>query len=55
MKKYIQVFLLLLVINAKAQIVSNNTELQNAISNAQAGTVIELTDRTWVDYKYLLM
>ncbi|GAA3620553.1 polysaccharide lyase 6 family protein [Flavivirga jejuensis] len=49
MKNYLPVFLLLLIINVQAQIVSNNTELQNAISNAQAGTVIELVDGTWVD------
>ena len=49
MRNYILVFFLLLLFNVKAQIVSNNTELQNAISNAQAGTVIELTDGTWVD------
>ncbi|MBC2846351.1 polysaccharide lyase 6 family protein [Winogradskyella flava] len=47
MKTYMLVFLLLLAFNAKGQIVSNNAELQNAISNAQAGTVIELADGTW--------
>jgi len=35
--------------DVQAQIVNNNTELQNAILNAQAGTVIELADGTWVD------
>ncbi|AUP77357.1 polysaccharide lyase 6 family protein [Flavivirga eckloniae] len=49
MKKYLHVFLLLLIVDVPAQIVSNNAELQNAISNAQAGTVIELADGTWVD------
>jgi len=49
MKNYILAFLLLLVFNVKAQIVSNNTELQNAISNAEAGSVIELADGTWID------
>ncbi|WP_282043691.1 polysaccharide lyase 6 family protein [Winogradskyella flava] len=47
MKTYMLVLLLLLAFNAKGQIVSNNAELQNAISNAQAGTVIELADGTW--------
>lgn len=36
-----------LIINAHAQIVKNNTELQNAISNAIPGTIIELADGTW--------
>ena len=49
MKNYIQLFLLLLVITVKAQVVNNTTELQNAVNNAQAGTVIELVDGTWVD------
>ena len=49
MKNYLQVFILVLVINAKAQVVTNNTELQNAISNAQAGTIIELADGIWQD------
>jgi len=49
MKNYIQLFLLLLVITVKAQVVSNITELQNAVNNAQAGSVIELVDGTWVD------
>lgn len=47
MKSFLQVLLLLLVFNANAQLVSDNTELQNAISNAQAGTIIELADGTW--------
>ena len=33
--------------NANSQVVNNNTELQNAISNAQAGTIIELEDGVW--------
>ena len=49
MKSYLQVFLLCLVGSLQAQIVSNPTELQNAISNAQAGTIIELTDGTWTN------
>lgn len=39
----------MIISSANSQIVSNNTELQNAISNAQAGTIIELTDGTWND------
>ena len=49
MKNYIQLFLLLLVITVKAQVVNNTTELQNAVNNAQAGSVIELVDGTWID------
>lgn len=48
MKKYL-ILLLAFVGNIQAQIVSNNTELQTAISNAQPGTTIELTDGTWSD------
>lgn len=40
---------LLLVINLNAQIVTNHAELQNAVENAQAGTIIELADGTWED------
>ena len=35
--------------NANSQVVNNITELQNAVSNAEAGTVIELADGTWND------
>ncbi|MDT0558852.1 chondroitinase-B domain-containing protein [Ichthyenterobacterium sp. W332] len=49
MKNYLPVLMLLLVVNVKAQIVSNNTELENAISNAQAGTIIELANGTWTN------
>ncbi len=49
MKNYLSLFLLLCTMIAHSQIVSNNNELQNAISNAQAGTVIELADGTWND------
>ena len=49
MKSYVKLFLLLLIMNVEAQVVSNNTQLQNAISNAQAGTIIELADGTWQD------
>ncbi len=49
MKKYLSIFLLLLIIDVQAQVVSNNTDLQNAISNAGAGTIIEIADGTWTD------
>lgn len=49
MIKYIQFIVLLLMMNSHAQIVSTNTELQNAISNAQPGTVISLSDGIWND------
>lgn len=49
MKNYLFLLVLLIISSANSQIVSNNTELQNAISNAQAGTIIELTDGTWND------
>ncbi|MDO5970250.1 chondroitinase-B domain-containing protein [Flavivirga aquimarina] len=49
MKNYLYLLVLFFIINANSQVVSNNTELQNAISNAQAGTTIELTDGTWTD------
>lgn len=48
--KYISLLIIVLFFqNTTAQVVSNNTELQNALNNAQAGTVIELTDGTWND------
>ncbi len=49
MKNYVTLFLLVLIINVNAQIVNTNTELQNAVSNAQAGTIIELADGTWTN------
>lgn len=49
MKTYLQLVVFLIVLSLQAQVVSNNTQLQNAISNAQAGSVIELTDGTWND------
>ena len=49
MKNYLCLLLLLVFINANSQVVNNNTELQNAISNATSGTVIELADGTWTD------
>ncbi len=47
MKFYTSLLLLLCYMNANSQVVNNNTELQNAISNAQAGTIIELADGVW--------
>ena len=49
MKKLILALLTLVILNVNAQLVSNNTELQNAISNATAGTIIELGDGVWND------
>ena len=49
MKNYLCLLLLLFVFITNAQVVSTNSELQNAISNAQAGTIIELADGTWND------
>lgn len=47
MKNYLLLFVLLVIINTNAQVVNNKIELQNAISNATAGSVIELADGTW--------
>ena len=49
MKNCLIILLLTFICRVEAQIVSNSTELQNAISNAQPGTVIELSDGTWSD------
>ena len=49
MKNYLSLLLLLFVIKSNSQVVSNDIQLQNAISNAQSGTIIELVDGTWVD------
>ncbi|MDH7445117.1 polysaccharide lyase 6 family protein [Aquimarina sp. 2201CG14-23] len=52
-KKPIRIFSLLLLTTlfntVYAQIVTNNTELQTAITNATAGTTITLADGTWTD------
>ena len=37
------------MVNASAQVVTNKTELQSAISNASAGSIIELADGIWGD------
>lgn len=49
MKHYISIITLFLIIAVNGQVVSNNAELKNAISNATAGTIIELADGTWLD------
>ncbi|GGI57485.1 polysaccharide lyase 6 family protein [Winogradskyella haliclonae] len=49
MKYFICIFALILTLKVQSQVVSNNTQLQNAISNATAGTVIEFADGTWTD------
>ena len=49
MKLLFRLLILLFFISANAQIVTNNTELQNAISNAQPGTIIQLADGVWTD------
>ncbi|WP_299441557.1 chondroitinase-B domain-containing protein [uncultured Aquimarina sp.] len=52
-KKYLNLFNLVLWIfffgSAYAQTVNNNTELQNAIANASAGTTITLSNGTWTN------
>ncbi|WP_282135889.1 chondroitinase-B domain-containing protein [Seonamhaeicola maritimus] len=40
---------LFFIISTNSQVVTNNTELQNAISSAVPGTIIELADGTWTD------
>ncbi|WP_136483021.1 chondroitinase-B domain-containing protein [Cognatitamlana onchidii] len=47
MKNCISLVILLFVVSVSGQIVSSKTELQDAINNAKAGTIIELTDGTW--------
>lgn len=47
MKNYTLLALLLLAVTVHSQIVSTNSQLQTAISNAGAGSVIELTDGVW--------
>lgn len=47
MKNFLTLFMFLVLVNANAQVVNNKTELQNAISNASAGSIIELADGTW--------
>ena len=49
MKLLFRLLILLFFISANAQIVTNNTELQNAISNAQPGSIIQLADGVWTD------
>ena len=49
MKNYLFLFVLFLIGIANAQVVSNKTELQTAISNASAGSIIELADGIWED------
>lgn len=49
MKLLFRLLILLFFISTDAQIVTNNTELQNAISNAQPGTIIQLADGLWND------
>lgn len=46
---YLFLVITLFVINVYFQVVTNNAELQNAISSASAGTTIELADGTWTD------
>lgn len=49
MKNYLILFILLAIADLNAQVVNNKIELQNAISNAKAGSVIEFSDGTWYD------
>lgn len=49
MKNYLILFILLAIADLNAQVVNNKIELQNAISNAKAGSVIEFSDGTWDD------
>lgn len=49
MKNYLFLFVLFVIGIANAQVVSNKTELQTAISNASAGSIIELADGIWED------
>jgi poly(beta-D-mannuronate) lyase len=49
MKKFLPVFLFLILFSANAQIVNNRSELQSAISTAKAGSIIILADGTWED------
>ncbi|WP_165876154.1 chondroitinase-B domain-containing protein [Mariniflexile fucanivorans] len=47
MKNYLFLFILFVFIKANAQLVTNNTELQSAISNATAGSTIILANGVW--------
>ncbi|MCF7559163.1 T9SS type A sorting domain-containing protein [Sabulilitoribacter multivorans] len=49
MKNYLFLIVLFIVINVNSQVVSNNTELQNAINAATAGTTIVLQNQTWTN------
>ena len=49
MKNYLSLLLILFVVTVNSQVVTNNTELQNAISSAVPGTIIDLADGRWTD------
>lgn len=49
MKNCLCLLALFYIVTINSQVVNNNTELQNAISNAGSGTVIELADGIWED------
>ena len=49
MRNYLYLIVLLAVTNVNSQVVSNNTELQNAINAATAGTTIVLQNQTWTN------
>ncbi|WP_282124064.1 chondroitinase-B domain-containing protein [Algibacter mikhailovii] len=49
MKYYISLLFLVVLLQINAQVVSNPAELQTAISNAKAGSIIELVDGVWQD------
>jgi poly(beta-D-mannuronate) lyase len=47
MKKFLLLFLILIIFKIPAQVVNNKSELQTAISNATSGSIIELADGIW--------
>ena len=52
MNKYLISFCIIMVFGCTSiygQLVSTNSELNAAISNASAGTIITLADKTWTD------
>ena len=49
MRNYLYLLLLLCITHIHAQLVNNNSELQNAISNATAGSTILLANGVWND------